>query len=175
MSFVTGRFGKETLMEWREVVEDPSLRDLPYKIETNEWGKIMMAPASYTHALYQGIIIRWFNRREIQGMVTPDCPVETSKGTKVADVAWASPAFIKRHGIRTVSLDESPEVVVEIESPANTAAELEEKRYLYFEVGAKEFWLCDENGNMRFFNPQGELQRSEIFGEFPMRIDIEVA
>ena len=30
-------------MEWREVVEHPSLKDLPFKIETNEWGKIMMA------------------------------------------------------------------------------------------------------------------------------------
>ena len=128
-------------MEWREVVEHPSLRDLPFKIETNEWGKIMMAPASDTHAVYQGIIIRWFNRRDIQGIVTPECPIETSKGTKVADVAWRSPAFIKKHGMRNVSLHESPEVVVEIASSSNTTAELEEKRHLYFEVGAREFWL----------------------------------
>ena len=26
-------------MEWEEVVKDPSLKDLPFKIETNEWGK----------------------------------------------------------------------------------------------------------------------------------------
>ncbi len=161
-------------MEWREVVEHPSLKDLPFKIETNEWGKIMMAPASDTHAVYQGIIIRWFYRREIQGIVTPECPIETSKGTKVADVTWRSPAFIKKHGMRNVSLHESPEVVVEIESPSSTTAELEEKRHLYFEVGAREFWLCNEDGNIRFFNPQGELKRSEFFGEFPEHIDIDV-
>ncbi|MDR3568937.1 MAG: Uma2 family endonuclease [Syntrophobacteraceae bacterium] len=114
-------------MEWREVVEHPSLKDLPFKIETNEWGKIMMAPASDTHAVCQGIIIRWFNRRERQGMVTPECPVETAKGTKVADVAWRSLAFIKKHGMRNVSLPESPEVVIEMESPSNCVAELEEK------------------------------------------------
>ena len=38
-------------MEWREVVEHPSLKDLPFKIETNEWGKIMMTPASYGHGV----------------------------------------------------------------------------------------------------------------------------
>ena len=81
----------------------------------------------------------------------------------------------KRHGMKKVELPESPEVVVEVESPSNSVAELEGKRLLYFEKGAKEFWLCDEDGNMRFFNPQGELGRSELFGEFPKRIDIEVA
>ncbi len=159
-------------MEWREVVEDPSLRDLPYKIETNEWGKIMMAPASYAHGVYQGEIEAWLRKLTKEGRVSPECPVKTSKGTKVADVAWVSPAFLKKHGIKKVELPESPEVVVEIESPSNSAAELEEKRLLYFEKGAKEFWLCDEDGHMRFFNPQGELERSELFGEFPGHIDI---
>lgn len=46
---------------------------------------------------------------------------------------------------------------------------------LYFEKGAKEVWFCDNDGKMRFFNPRGELERSEMFGEFPGRIDIEVA
>lgn len=42
-------------MEWREVVEHPSLKDLPFKIETNEWGKIIMAPVTCTRGL-QGIL-----------------------------------------------------------------------------------------------------------------------
>jgi hypothetical protein len=53
-------------------------------------------------------------------------------------------------------------------------AELEEKRPLYFEKGAKEFWLCDDGGNIRFFDPERELERSELFPEFPGRIDIGV-
>ncbi|MDR3556572.1 MAG: Uma2 family endonuclease [Syntrophobacteraceae bacterium] len=161
-------------MEWREVVEHPSLQDLPFKIETNEWGKIMMAPASYAHGLYAVRIVEWLLRPGGgKGRVSTECPVKTSKGTKVADVAWASPAFLKKHGIRMVELPESPELVVEIESPSNSAAELEEKRLLYFERGAREFWLCTEEGNMRFFNPRAELERSEIFKEFPARIEIE--
>ena len=31
---------------WEEVLNDPSLRDLPYKIELNAWGKVEMAPRS---------------------------------------------------------------------------------------------------------------------------------
>ena len=159
-------------MEWREVVEHPSLKDLPFKIETDEWGKIMMCPASYARGVYQSRIVRLLGQLASEGEISSECPIKTSKGTKVADVAWASPAFRKKHGIKNMELPESPEVVVEIESPSNSAAELEQKRLLYFEVGAKEFWLLDEDGNLRFFNPREELKRSEFFKEFPGRIDI---
>ncbi|MDR3556033.1 MAG: Uma2 family endonuclease [Syntrophobacteraceae bacterium] len=162
-------------MEWREVVEHSSLKDLPFKIETNEWGKIMMTPASCAHGMYQARINEWFHRQGEWGRVSVQCPIRTSKGTRVADVAWASAAFHRKHGVRKVELPESPEIVIEIESPSNCAAELEEKRLLYFEKGAREFWLCDDNGNLRFFNPQRQLERSELFGEFPGHIDIDAS
>ena len=121
-------------MEWREVVEHPSLKYLPFKIETNEWGKIMMAPASDLHGLYQAAhAMDGSSVLEKGGIPSTECPVETSKGTRVADVAWRSGTFLKKHGIRELALPESPEVVVEIESPSNSAAELVEKRLLYFE------------------------------------------
>ncbi len=108
-----------------------------------------------------------------EGRVSTECPVKTSRGTKVADVAWRSAAFLEKHGMKKVELPESPEVIVEIESPSTSAAELEGKRPLYFEVGAKEFWLCDKDANMRFFNPCGELEKSVLFGEFPGHIHLE--
>jgi len=162
-------------MEWHEVIEHPSLRDLPFKIETNEWGQIVMTPAADTHGIYQGLIIKWFNRLGGGGMASPESPIQTSKGVKVADVAWRSTEFLKKYGVRNLLLIESPEIVIEVESPSNSAAEMEEKRELFFGAGAKEFWLCDGYGNMRFFNPRGELKRSEMFGEFPRHIDIDVA
>ncbi|MCL5405674.1 MAG: Uma2 family endonuclease [Deltaproteobacteria bacterium] len=162
-------------MEWREVLEHPSLKNLPFKIETNKWGKIMMSPASDLHGIYQSRIVRTIGRLAKEGETATECPIQTSEGVRVADVSWRSNAFLKKHGVRNLALPQAPEVVVEIESPSNCVAELEEKKQLYFEAGAREFWLCDENGNMRFFNPQGELKRSEFFGEFPVRIDIEVA
>jgi len=30
-------------MEWAEVVDNPLLQDLPFKIELNKWGKILMS------------------------------------------------------------------------------------------------------------------------------------
>ncbi|RME59856.1 Uma2 family endonuclease, partial [Candidatus Parcubacteria bacterium] len=33
-------------MKWSEVLADPTLQDLPYKIELNEWEQIVMTPAS---------------------------------------------------------------------------------------------------------------------------------
>ncbi len=160
-------------MEWREVVEHPALKDLPFKIETNEWGKIMMTPASYAHGIYQTELAGFLKSIVKEGRVSTECPVLTSKGVRVADVAWASTPFLKKHGLRNLALPESPEIVVEIASQSNSAAELEEKRLLYFEAGAREFWLCGEDGKMRFFSPRGEHKRSEMFGDFPERIDIE--
>jgi hypothetical protein len=38
---------------WGEILADPVLRDLPYKIELNAWGKIEMSPASNVHGRLQ--------------------------------------------------------------------------------------------------------------------------
>ncbi len=161
-------------MEWREVVEHPDLRNLPFKIETNEWGKILMTPISGTHELYQSEIGRLLKRLEKGGRTSMECPIQTSQGVKVADIVWASTAFLQKHGARILLFPESPEVVVEVQSTSNFAAEMEEKKLLYFEAGAKELWLCDDEGNMRFLNPEGELERSQVFGDFPKHIDIEM-
>ena len=162
-------------MDWQEVIENPSLQDLPFKIETNEWGQIMMSPAADAHGIYQSRIDYTLRRLAKEGEVSTECPVETSGGTKVADVAWRSAAFLKKHGISNISLPESPEIVVEVKSPSNSVKYMKLKSSLFFEAGAKEVWFCEKDGNMRFFNPEGELERSELFGEFPGHIDIEVA
>ncbi|MDA8306102.1 MAG: Uma2 family endonuclease, partial [Deltaproteobacteria bacterium] len=77
-------------MQWREVVEHPSLKDLPFKIETNEWGKIMMTPASDAHGVYQMEIAGLLKSLAKEGRVSTECPVQTSRGVRVADVAWRS-------------------------------------------------------------------------------------
>jgi Uma2 family endonuclease len=166
-------FWKETPMEWREVVEHPSLQDLPFKIETNQWGEIVMTPATLGHSKYQRRIIKWFDGFQ-QGDVLPECPIQTSEGVKVADVAWGSIDFFKRNQGDMPCLPESPEIVIEVKSSSNTDNEMERKKGLYFQAGAKEVWFCDKQGTMRFFNPQGELERSGLFREFPGHIDIDV-
>ncbi len=43
---------------WAEVVNDPSLHDVPYKIELNAEGTIEMSPANNWHAAAQGYLAR---------------------------------------------------------------------------------------------------------------------
>src|SRR5947208_1410506 len=75
-------------MNWQEVCEDKSLADLPYKIELNRWGQIVMSPADYQHSSFQGEIIRWLNQLMPHGRAIPECAVDTAENTKVPDVVW---------------------------------------------------------------------------------------
>lgn len=43
-------------LRWPEISNDPTLRDLPYKIELNSFGKIEMSPGNNRHARLQGEI-----------------------------------------------------------------------------------------------------------------------
>jgi hypothetical protein len=65
-------------MEGREVVEHPSLKDLPFKIDTDKWGKIMMAPASYAQGVYRGRISKTLGNLAEEGEVCAECPIEAS-------------------------------------------------------------------------------------------------
>jgi hypothetical protein len=38
-------------MRWQEICDHPCLRDLPFKLETDRWGHIVMSPASNRHSL----------------------------------------------------------------------------------------------------------------------------
>ena len=35
-------------MTWEEIINDPTLQNLPFKIETNRFGQILMSPATNT-------------------------------------------------------------------------------------------------------------------------------
>lgn len=83
-------------MKWSEVIAHPSLQDLPFKIELNEYGAIVMSPVKFKHSLYQGEIAFLLRTLRADGMALVECAVKTSKGTKVADVAWASHERVKR-------------------------------------------------------------------------------
>lgn len=41
---------------WIRALADPSLRDLPYKVETNEHGQLVLTPHKPRHSLQQGRI-----------------------------------------------------------------------------------------------------------------------
>jgi Uma2 family endonuclease len=154
------------LVTWREVVVHPSLVDLPFKIETNRFGQVVMSPATSWHGLYQGAIQDLIREHIQGGNVAQECPIQTSDGVKVADVAWLSPPFLKAHLSEDV-FSSAPEICIEIVSPSNTALEIKTKRLLYIATGASEVWTCDLKGNMRFFDESGELEASRLAPGFP--------
>ena len=160
-------------MEWAEVVEHPILRDLPFKIELDKRGQIIMNPVKIGHSLFQGRISFLLQTMRPEGLVMAECAIKTRQGTKAADVAWASMGRVKViHKEADASI--APEVCVEVVSMSNTKSEMAKKRKLYFEQGAQEVWVCDEYGKVSFYNPAGELALSVLFPDFPARVELNI-
>lgn len=155
-------------MQWQEVCEHPSLQDLPFKIELNEKGQILMSPVKVYHSAFQGRIAQLLPKH---GVALAECAIKTSKGTKVADIAWCSEERFQKIE-REAECSIAPEVCIEVLSFSNTSGEIEERRTLYISVGAVEFWVCDENGNMAFFDASGSLKTSNLIPDFPQKIQI---
>jgi Uma2 family endonuclease len=105
-----------------------------------------------------------------RGKTLVECAVETADGTKVTDVAWASPEMF---GIirDELSCSVAPEICVEVLSPSNQANEMEFKKQLYLRAGAQEYWVCNEDGRLRFFTPEGEVPKSVLCPPFPRVIE----
>lgn len=156
-------------MNWQEVCEDPLLQDLPYKLELNRFGQIVMSPASNEHGRLQTRIAAALLNHTKNGEVITECSVETGDGTKVSDVAWGSAEFFSRHGLVT-PLPAAPEVCVEIVSPSNSEEEMRIKAQLYFTAGAMEVWICDPLGRVTFQDSHGFLGTSALVPDFPQRI-----
>ncbi len=153
-------------MTWNEVCQDPTLQDLPYKIELNRFGQIVMSPASNHHSRQQGRIIALLLQISETGETFPECSIQTPEGIKVADVAWCSEEFLQRHP-SDKPFPAAPELCVEIVSPSNSDEEMALKRGLYFEVGAREVWFCQADGAIHFHDATGPRQASALFPDFP--------
>ena len=158
-------------MGWAEICQDPTLRDLPYKIQTDKWGNIVMTPATNEHGIYQAKIVALISKLMDKGTLIAECSVQTSEGVKVADVAWASEEFMQKNSGKN-PFDEAPEICIEILSPSNTEMEMEEKKELYFARGAEEFWACLKGGDIKFYKNTGPLENSNIIEKFPGKLSI---
>jgi Uma2 family endonuclease len=157
--------------DWKRILADRSLNDLPYKIETNRYGTILMTPAKNWHAYFQGEIVDRLRSLIPDGRLFSECSIGTLDGVKVPDVAWLSAAFMARNGLPDPYM-EAPELCVEVVSKSNSMRELNHKRKLCFERGAKEFWLCNKKGEMRFFVTEGEIEGSRMFPAFPKKLNL---
>lgn len=158
-------------MNWQQVCEHPSLQDMPFKIELNERGQILMSPVKVIHSLLRGQVAYLLRQYLENGQSFPKCAVKTRKGTKVADVAWASDERLKQIKYE-IECSVAPEICIEIISENNTAAEMDEKIGLYLENGATEVWMCTSEGVVSFYNADGPIPKSILAPHFPANIDI---
>ncbi|HSE49723.1 MAG TPA: Uma2 family endonuclease [Terriglobales bacterium] len=150
------------IARWNEMCRDPSLQDLPYKIELNAWGKVEMGPpAGVGHGRQQTEVAMQLQQQLKDGVVITECPVLTDIGVRVPDVVWASNAFRMQHK-HSSPLPRAPEICVEIYSPSNVDAEIAEKTRAYREAGAHEVWIVAQNGSIRYIDPSGEMPRSRF-------------
>ncbi len=156
-------------MRWEEVCENKQLQDLPFKIELNKWGQIVMSPVKIKHSFYQGRIQRLLESLMNTGEAMPECAINTSDGVKVADVVWCSDQRFDQIQDE-ISASIAPEICIEVKSTGNTFEEMEFKKKLYLESQAIEVWLCNEQGQIKFYNEQGELSQSLLVPDFPNQI-----
>jgi len=146
-------------MEWTDVINNPLLQNLPFKIELNKWGKILMSPASNNHGIRQYDMVKKLDNGKQSGQIIIECSIQTPMGVKVADVAWASDDFMSEHSDKT-PYNVAPEICVEVISPSNSKAEMDEKIKLYIDQGAREVWLCNQKGEVSYFSKEGEINQS---------------
>jgi Uma2 family endonuclease len=159
------------LTRWEQVLADPTLAILPYRIETDQHGHILMSPPpAPLHGQRQIQIGVLLHQLLPAGKIVSECPLSTAGGVKAIDVAWLAPG--RPENISQLTLFEhAPEICVEIVSPSNSRSEISEKRALYFDAGAAEVWVCALDGSISFFvSPNQQSPASSISTDFPVRI-----
>ena len=157
---------------WTEILANPTLAKFEGRIETDRHGNAILhdlAPA--THGAYQALAGFLLSDLMPNGRVSTECPISTADGVRAADVVWASRECLAHLGNRTV-YPRCPEICIEVISPRNTRSEIEEKKQLYFDAGAREVWLCSQTGAITFFNPTGAIPNSILCPQFPKRIKL---
>lgn len=158
---------------WLELLEDETLARLPYKIETNAYGQVLMnPPATGDHSYLQSTILLTL-RELLQGQPLTECPVSTVDGVKAVDVAWYS---LERFQLvkGQPAFEVAPEICVEVISPSNVSSEMKHKRKLYFEAGAREVWFCEQDGSMAYYLSESadtSASASSLCPDFPHKID----
>lgn len=162
----------ETATAWHRVLNDPQLRELPYKVETNEHGQIVLSPHKPQHGLRQARILRLIDRHATSpGESAVEFAVETRKGVKVPDVVWLSAERLARVPEDAEASPVVPDLVVEVLSEGNTESEIAEKRRLYLDEGAREVWTCAPDGTLSFYDADGARDGSALVPSFPSTVD----
>ncbi|PSQ96931.1 MAG: Uma2 family endonuclease [Bacteroidetes bacterium SW_9_63_38] len=157
---------REQQERWANIVNDPLLNDLPYKIETNARGQILLSPHTFQHADAQGRLLDLLRTHTDAGRGLPEFPLCTDAGTKQIDVVWASDERLSRITDSGDPPTIAPEICIEVMSESNNWDEMHQKRTLYREAGADEVWIVDRDGQIHFFQDE-ERDRSDRAPDVP--------
>jgi Uma2 family endonuclease len=160
------------LRRWNDFLADPELVRRPERIEIDRFGHFYMSPPPDALHRKQGFRIAALLETLLPGEgAYPEQSILTSEGVRIADVVWIAPSRVDELSrAPNQPLSPAPDICVEILSPSNTQAEIDQKRALYISAGAREMWICDRVGHIRFFAPRGELERSTLCPTFPSSI-----
>lgn len=82
---------------------------------------------------------------------------------RVADVAFVSPERAAKIDPEDY-LQGAPDLVIQILSPSNTAAELYDKEKVCLENGTKEFWIVDPDGRTIAYSSGREIPLALLGG-----------
>jgi Uma2 family endonuclease len=149
---------EELAARYRALCDDPCYANVPGKIELDLWGRMLMTPASFYHGVVQGRLCR--RLAVLGGEAVVEAAIVTPAGLFVADVAWASDRFMRTHGGDT-PLAHSPEICIEVVSPANSVKEMREKTDAFLASGAEEVWIVyPQSKRCELYGRQGPLQSS---------------
>jgi Uma2 family endonuclease len=155
----------DLVVKWQELMNNPFFQDVPYKVELNKFGQILMSPASNRHGILQNKVAGVIENDKKSGVIVIECSILTSEGVRVAGVAWLSDKFFAEFG-ETTPFPKAPEICVEVKSPANSKAEMDEKIRLYLEKGALEVWIVDEYAKVSFYSHTGKIETSKLVKNF---------
>lgn len=158
---------------WERIVDDPNLRDLPYKVETNAHGQLILSPPSSAHSFLQARIVTLLrDLAKEPGRAGVEFAVQTPEGIKAPDVVWISERRWAEAPEDPASSPVMPEVCVEVTPRSNTDAEMTSKRRLYFEGGAEEVWLVTPRGRVTLYDADGAMAASKRVPGFPRRVEL---
>ena len=143
-----------TVEEFQRLPEDSG----PVYHELRHGEMVAVTRPKLKHTLIQRTL-----RRMLEQAAAPDSLVETEVALRalpehdlrVADVAYLSAARFATTDPND-DIQGAPDLVIEVLSPSNTAAEIYDKEKLCLENGAKEFWVVDpDRHQVKVSTPDG--------------------
>lgn len=159
----------EQQKRWNEIVRDPLLNQLPYEVETNARGQILLSPQTNRRSIQQKSVESKLDELLPEGEAFQEWAIATSSGTKQADVIWASDGRLSEMRETGAPSTLASEICVEVISDSNDWEEMHQKRQLYLRAGAREVWVVEQSAQVRFFEEE-EIERSELAPEFPPQV-----